>query len=487
MADNGSAASRKIGQHLARRIGDHTYDMWFGNTTRLKVEGSCVRVAAESRFVADWIDDHFRADLDRAAREALGERAQVQLRVAPGLFEDDAAAPAASRHGDPGLPEAVWRPGREARRAERAPGPELRRLDDFVVGASNRLAFTAAERIAGRVGGSSPLLIHGECGVGKTHLLQGTAHRTRNETQGRRQSGGPAATARYLSAEQFTNEYINAVRANTIGDFRKRIRKLDLLAIDDVHFLCNKTATQREFLHTIDAIDLAGGRIMLASNDHPLQLGLSQALSSRFVAGMVARIERPDRETRIRIVQRLADSRGLAVAEVAAQAIASRCVGSVRELEGAVNKLAALQLVGPKSETAEVGLVLVEQVFCNGSWRPKTPLHVNDVIEAVCDRLVVSRADLMGSGRHRRVVAARGLVAYLARALTTLSYPEIAQSLGRKHHSTVHTAVGRVTKQLGEQHRVEVGENGDSVTLCDLIDQLRHEIVKGKGRRHGGT
>jgi chromosomal replication initiator protein len=446
-------------------------------------------VATDSRFVAEWIDGHFRDEITGAARDTLGDLAKVDLRVAPDLFGGDPAlASTADIHRRPANGSVRSASGR---RVNGTMG-SLRRFEDFVVGPSNRLAFTAAQRVvAGSAASTSPLYLHGECGVGKTHLLQGIAHAVGL-------TGG--TTARYVTAEQFTNEYINAVRTNSIDRFRNRVRKVDLLAIDDVHFLANKTATQREFLHTIDAIDLSGSRLVLASDDHPLRLGFTQALSSRFVAGMVARIERPDRETRITLIHRLAATRGLRVAAVAAERIAERCVGSVRELQGAINKLAAARLVSGHGNAtndsnghdgrrqADIGLVLVEQLFSDGSWRPRTPLHVNTVIDTVCNRLVVDRADLMGTGRHRRVVTARGLVSYLARSMTTMSYPEIAQALGRKHHSTIHTAVGRMNRQLTDRISVEVGEQGESVCVCELVDQLRHQILSvGKGSRGAGA
>jgi chromosomal replication initiator protein len=491
MEQNGSVqtVTRRISERLAERIGHHSYDMWFGDTTKLQVEGSCVQVATDSRFVAEWIDGHFRDEITGAARDTLGNLAKIDLRVAPDLVSGDTAmAPTTGVRRRPGNGSGRAPSGRGANGTMAS----MRRFEDFVVGPSNRLAFTAAQRIAaGSAESTSPLYLHGECGVGKTHLLQGIAHAVSR-------SGG--ATARYVTAEQFTNEYINAVRTNSIDRFRRRARKVDLLAIDDVHFLANKTATQREFLHTIDAIDLSGSRLVLASDDHPLRLGFTQALSSRFVAGMVARIERPDRETRITLIHRLAAARGLRVAAVAADRIAERCVGSVRELQGAINKLAAVRLVGGRGndtnesngvngrQQADIGLVLVEQLFSDGTWRPRKPLHVNTVIDTVCNRLVVDRADLMGTGRHRRVVAARGLVAYLARSMTTLSYPEIAQALGRKHHSTIHTAVGRMNRQLTDRIRVEVGEQGESVCVCELVDQLRHQILGvGTGRRGAGA
>jgi chromosomal replication initiator protein len=471
-------ASRRISRHLAERIGHHTYDMWFGDTTRLKVEGTCVRVATDSRFVADWIKDHFREALDGAARKALGEQAQVELRVAPDQFApsgdgadtgDGACGGPADRNGAADT-RAVG--GRRGRRRHRSRG--LRHLEDFVVGPSNKLAFTAARRIAESASGSaSPLFLYGDCGVGKTHLLQGIARRFAQRCPAR----GPAAV-RYVTAEQFTNEYINAVRGNTIARFRRRTRRLELLAIDDVHFLANKVSTQNEFLHTVDAIELSGSRLALASDEHPLRLGFNRALSSRLAAGMVARIERPDRTTRITLAGKLAAACGVSLSAAAAERVADRCTGSVRELEGALNKLAALRLVSGRPDDAEIGLVLVERLFEDGGWRPKAPLRITSVMDVVCARMTVSRAELMGSGRHRRVVTARGLVAWLGRELTTLSYPEIAAALGRNHHSTVHTGAARIARQLTEQRRVEVGDGGEALPLNELVDQLRHEILK---------
>jgi chromosomal replication initiator protein len=472
------AATHAINQRLAEHIGRHSYEMWFGHAARLRVEGTRVEVVTESRFVADWINGHFRDALAGAAREALGEAARVDLRVAPDLFGQSAGNGNGNgdHHQKPGSNGAANRSAGAAVAAGQRPGPlgGLRRLDEFVVGPSNKLAHDAAERIAqGAAGGTSRLFLHGECGVGKTHLLQGIAQRSPERLVRR----GPAAV-RYVTAEQFTNEYINAVRGNTIHRFRKRTRSLELLAIDDVHFLANKAATQNEFLHTIDAIDLAGARLVLASDEHPRRLGFGQALSSRFVAGMVARIERPDPATRITLIHKLAANRGLKLVAAAAEAIAARCSGSVRELEGAINKLAALRLVAGSPNGAEVGLVHVEQVFRDGSWRPTTPLRISTVVDVVCARMVVSRAELLGSGRHRRVVTARGLVAWLARELTTMSYPEIAHALGRKHHSTVHTAAARITRQVRQRQRIEVGAGGEAQRLDELVDQLRHEIAK---------
>ncbi len=461
-----TTASREISQRLAERIGHHAYDMWFGDPTKLQVEGSCVRVDADCRFAADWIDLHFREDLDGAAREALGDGARVDLRVA-----SDPAGPLADA-GDEAGRAARRPPGRRpAARASR-----LRRLEDFVVGASNALAVAAATRLTDS-GEGSPLLVHGTCGVGKTHLLQSVTRRfaERAAPRGR-------FSARYVTAEQFTNEYITAVRTNRLDAFRHRTRRLAMLAIDDVHFLSNKAATQKEFLHTLDAMALAGSRLVLASDVHPRHLHVNPALGSRLLAGMVAEIGQPDRGMRVELARRMAAGRGLSLGDAAAEAIAVRCSGSVREIEGALNKLAALRLLD-RGGGDEVGLVLVESALRDGGDRPTAPIRLDTVIDVICSRLAVDKTDLRGSSRSRKVVTARSLVAYLGRALTTLSYPEIARALGRTHHSTIHTAVQRVRRQLEEGQPVETAAAGESAAIGELVNGLRHDILVA-ARRH---
>jgi chromosomal replication initiator protein len=182
-----------------------------------------------------------------------------------------------------------------------APRPTLQhRLDDFVVGLSNRLAYAGATRMADEDGPCAPLFVHGPSGVGKTHLLQGLAARF---TERR-----PGAVVRYISAEAFTNEFITAVRAGKIDAFRKLYRKVDLLCIDDVHFFSNKDATQSELLFTLDAVGLEGSRLALASDEHPREIQkLSERLLSRFLAGAVVRVDTPDPALREKLVKLAGD------------------------------------------------------------------------------------------------------------------------------------------------------------------------------------
>ena len=493
---NPSATARSISRQLASRIGLHKYDMWFGNAM-LHVHGRQVEVATDSPFVAKWIDAHFSDDLKGVAAEALGPEARIDVHVAPDMFRRDHGHDAGRRVADLDSVQERSAPARADHRrpharalSERSPaprrGPNLRQLEEFVVGPPNRLAYAAACRLSEEPEalGVSPLFIHGECGLGKTHLLQGICRRYRARA-------GRAVSVRYVTGEQFTNEYIASIRNNTVDGFRQRIRKLDLLAIDDVHFLANKVRTQSEFLHTLDAIDLTGARVVLASDEHPrLIRKFSRALISRFLSGMVVQVGRPDRQTRIAIIRRLADARNLHMQEAAVEAVASRCVGSVRELEGAVTKLAALKAVArdlagdaPSCEgEGKVGLVLVEQLFSDRGWRLPTPVRIGTLIDTICQRLGITRADLMGSSRHRRMVLGRALVAYLGREMTSHSYPEIARALGRSYHSTIHTAEQRLRRQMEAKETAQLGEGESNLPLRELVDQLRHEITRATVR-----
>lgn len=498
---------------LEQRIGSQKMGMWFAHT-QLRLDGPKVEVLSDSPFVAKWIESHFADDLRAIARDVVGAQAEVEIKAAAlpngnGFLSpvDDIALP-------PAAPASPPPPRRKSSHGPGAKPTSLRKLADFVVGPTNRLAYAAASRLAEEADpGMSPLFIHGDCGVGKTHLLQGICHRYIELT-------GRSQHVRYVTGEQFTNEYITAIRSNTIDAFRNKIRKLDLLAIDDVHFLSNKVRTQTEFLYTIDAIDLSGARVVLASDNHPRHIKrFSQSLVSRFISGMVVKIDPPDRATRIALIQRLATTRGMKINPTAIDLIADHCLGSVRELEGSITKLSAYRAVlqgtpngngihlgngHPNGGTVhhdiagvsgngygdplgvqaaahdEIGVVLAEQLFREQSWNPAHAVRISNIVEAVCTRLGVSKADVIGSGRHRRVVLARGLIAYLGRELTTHSFPEIAQALGRSNHSTIHTADQRLRRQITDGEPFDFGTAEPALNLKELSDQLRRLILQRK-------
>ena len=517
-ASSGCFTSDQLLNELEQRIGSQRMGMWFAHT-QLRIEGQTVEVLSDSPFVAKWIESHFADDLRSIAREVVGAQAEVEIKTAASPIATVSWSVSNDETGTAPSIRADRSPSRKKSARSGQKLTALRQFCDFVVGPTNRLAYSAACRLAEESDrGMSPLFIHGDCGVGKTHLLQAICSRY-IEISDRPQH------VRYVTGEQFTNEYITAIRSNTIDAFRNKIRKLDLLAIDDVHFLSNKVRTQTEFLYTLDAIDLSGARVVLASDNHPHHIKrFSQSLISRFISGMVVKIDPPDRATRIELIQRLAAARGMKINSTAIELIADNCLGSVRELEGSITKLSAYRAVlqsstngngahggggqtsrngasehgqmvtntgsvvsgnqplsqGGHASNDEIGVVLAEQLFREQSWSPAHAVRISNIVEAVCVRLGVCKADVIGSGRHRRVVLARGLIAYLGRELTTHSFPEIAQALGRSNHSTIHTADQRLRRQITTGEPFDFGTVEPALNLKELADQLRRSIIQRK-------
>ncbi|TVQ51756.1 MAG: AAA family ATPase [Phycisphaerales bacterium] len=493
----------RFAHDLAQRIGAHKYNMWFGNA-RFLIERDSVEVRTENPFIAHWIRTNFADSIRDSAKSAFGRACQVSVSVpervsAPAGRVEEGDSTSAKRSDRAGVgdgrthdhrassPDASRAAGargrhRSARRAE-----TFRRLEDFIVGETNRLAYAAVCSVADLETASfpTPVFIYGPCGVGKTHLLQGVVRRISESG-----SGSGRTNVRYVTAEQFTNEYIAAVRQNALESFRRAIRRLDLLAIDDVHFLSNKTRTQNEFLHTLDAISMTGARVIIASDSPPSQIRqISTALLSRLQAGMVARIDLPDRDTRRTLVNRLASKHGLRLTPSATELLIARCVGSVRQIEGTMIKLAAVRSLmsaesiggGEYTDHELISQVLVERVLDESHSPRAVPVRMPEILDAVCETLNVCRADLFGNGRHPVVVLARSLAAYLGREMTTLSFPEIAAALGRRNHSTIHTADQRIRRQLETGATVRLNGQAES-SLHELVGRLRHGLEQNRNQ-----
>lgn len=472
-----SGMAARLCEDLAQRLGPTRFGLWFERTAQLEVEDNRLRITVPTRFHADWIERHFREDLRSAAASTSGSDLALEVTVEPKAFPALAtAAPA---------PVAPHRP----RRRRTASGAERHDqrfdLDRFVVGAGNEMAYRAACAVAEGKAPFNPLFIHGGCGLGKTHLLQGICRRLRTRH--------PETRIRYVTGEQFTNEFIAAIRSNDLDSFRRPYRELDLLAIDDVHFLSNKTATQNEFLATFDAIGLTGSRIALASDEHPRHIRqFHQRLVSRLVSGMVVEVLLPDAPTRLAIITRWARETGFVLQPAAAELLAQRCVGSVRDIEGALTRLEALALLGRTTtggtgagaSAAEIGMVLVARLFGEEAQEVRISPRVETIIAAVAQRFGMDAPRLTARSRHRQVVLARSIAAYLARKLTTCSYPEISRAMRRSNHSTVFTAVMRIERRLAANEMVTLGESAPPVSLRYLIDTLQAALSRAP--RNGG-
>jgi chromosomal replication initiator protein len=353
-------------------------------------------------------------------------------------------------------------------------------LDRFVVGPCNEMGFAAARAAAEpqdtEVAGG-PTFLHGGCGLGKTHLLRGLVERAARLR--------PDAKVLYTTGEQFTNQYIDALRHGKLDAFRRQVRGLDLLAVDDVHFLARKEKTQEEFLHCFDELHLSGGRVVLASDQHPKLIdALSEKLVSRCVSGLVVQLHPPDPQTRLALVQQLAKRRGLVLAPGIDEAVAGRCLGSVRELAGLMHRLHALATLGtpdgkPAGGSPSVGHALLSRLAQqDASAAPPRPIRIEEVLDSVCQYLGVHPDQVRGRGRQRPIVLARQLTVYLAKRLTHMSYPEIARALGRSNHSTVITADQRMDRQYDANQPQQLPGRTEPVGSVELVERLRREVMQ---------
>jgi chromosomal replication initiator protein len=308
-------------------------------------------------------------------------------------------------------------------------------FENFIVGSSNELAYAAARAATG--GGGlryNPLFIAGGTGLGKTHLVHAIAHQVLTDR--------PSARVIYVSAERFTNEFILALQHRKMDEFRHRYRaECDVLLVDDIQFLAGREQTQEEFFHTFNALREADRQIVVTADKYPQQLQkMPERLVSRFTSGLVADVQVPQLETRVAIVRKKAALEGILVPDSVAVLLAQCIKSNVRELEGALIRLAAKSsLIGCSidDEFAQRELLNV------GSRRPN-PTSVEDIQRAVCGHFRLTSADLLSKDRHRSVAFARQVAMYLCRQRLKCSFPELGRAFGNRDHTTVMSAVRRM-------------------------------------------
>jgi chromosomal replication initiator protein len=315
-------------------------------------------------------------------------------------------------------------------------------FETFVIGSSNRFAHAAAVAVSESPAKAyNPLFIYGDSGLGKTHLVHAIGHYAL--------SLGNARAVRYVSTEEFTNDFINSLRDDKTQAFQRRYRDVDILLIDDIQFLENRERTQEEFFHTFNTLHNANKQIVIASDRSPKQLStLEDRLRTRFEWGLLADIQPPDLETRIAILQKKAAQERLLVPAEVLEFIASRVADSIRELEGALIRVTAFASLTRSS----VDLALAEEVlrdFIPDGGGPE--VTADQIMGVTAEYFGVSVEDLRGSSRSRVLVNARQVAMYLCRELTDLSLPRIGQTFGGRDHTTVMHADRKIRQQMAER------------------------------------
>ena len=325
-------------------------------------------------------------------------------------------------------------------------GPETRlTFEQFVTGTSNRFSHAAALAVAETPAGAyNPLFIYGDSGLGKTHLLRAIAHYVNNHY--------PSYKVRYVTSETFLNEFVQAIRNSTQPEFKQVYRSNDVLLVDDIQFMEGKDGLQEEFFHTFNDLLQNGAQIVLSSDRSPDAIPtLEDRLRSRFKSGLMTDIQPPDLVTRLAILEKRAESAAVEIPSDVLRFIAENITDSIRELEGALIKVAAYTSISGQPCSYDLAKRVLADLISNTA---KAPVTVHTILEATADVFDFSLDQITGGSRRRPLVDARQIAMYVTRHMTDLSYPEIGRAFGNRDHTTVIHAVRKIEHHMTERKEI---------------------------------
>jgi chromosomal replication initiator protein len=414
------------------QVGKHSFSTWFKPTTLLRDGGQSLSIRVPNPLFVEWLPKHYSVVLAEALRDV--GRPDVELVFVPEGSEglgSRSAAVIATPEFEPVSDEpasedlAPYRPGSLIPRYT---------FDTFIVGPSNQFAHAACRAVAETPSRSyNPLFIYGGVGLGKTHLMHAIGHYVMRHH--------PGLKLLYISSERFMNEMINALRFDSILDFRSRYRSVDVLLVDDIQFVSKKEGTQTEFFHTFNALHDAQKQIVISSDRPPHEIpALEERLRSRFEWGLIADIQPPDVETKAAILKRKAEEEGVPLSNDVAMFMASRIKSNVRELEGSLIRLIAYSSLTTKPLTIN----LAQEVLRSVIDHEERAVTIEQIQKFVADYYHLKLAELKSRNNSKSVAMPRQVAMYLCKALTHASLPEIGRSFGGKHHSTVIHSIKKV-------------------------------------------
>ncbi len=436
--------------HLQQVLDEYSYKNWFSQTSFESFENGELVVSVPSEFFAEWLRDHYLDAIHEALRKVCPDFAGIAF-VAPA--EDPPSGAAASM--PPPVAEAVSRISR-APRSFGGFNPRYT-FDRFVIGSGNRFAHAAAKAVAESPGRAyNPLFLYGVTGLGKTHLMQAIGQELLSKD--------PNRSVVFKTSEQFTNELIQSIMDKSTQRFRAKYRKVDVLLIDDIHFISGKEGTQEEFFHTFNVLFDMHKQIVISSDRSPKDIqGIEARLVSRFEWGLVTDIQPPDLETRIAILQNKAREENLTAPPEVLRYIATYITTNIRELEGALITVLAFSRLTEQKITAAMAEEVLRDLIGSEKIRPITSEQVQ---RAVAEHFDVRIADLRGRSRQRQVVYPRQLAMYLCKELIpSLSLSDVGEAFGGKDHTTVLYACEKVS-----------GEAKTKTDVRNILEQLKKRI-----------
>ena len=431
---------------------------WLAASEPVTLHENTAIVAVPDDFTRSQLETRLRPRLEHALSHALGFQVRLAVTVDTNLADDvptidaDLDSPEAMAPFIAEQAPAVVHSGMTISAPEASQGSvKDTRLnpkyvfETFVIGSSNRFAHAAAVAVAEAPGKAyNPLLIYGDSGLGKTHLLHAIGHYVRNLYTG--------ARVRYVSSEEFTNDFINAIRDDRANAFQRRYRDMDVLLIDDIQFLEGKIQTQEEFFHTFNTLHNANKQIVITSDRPPKRLAaLEDRLRNRFEWGLITDVQPPDLETRIAILRKKAATERLTAPADVLEFIASKIQTNIRELEGALIRVTAFASLNRQPVDLTLAEIVLKDLIPEGG-EPEITAAV--IIAQTAAYFGLSIDDLCGASRSRVLVTGRQIAMYLCRELTELSLPKIGQQFGGRDHTTVMHADRKIRQLMAERRSV---------------------------------
>jgi len=437
---------------LLGNLGSTLYDTWFKPLKPLAFSTDYFEIAVPNKFYLDWVKEHYLPLIEKSLEEITGQRVKIVFTI-----QSAKEQPAAARAAAPAAKESPR--ARSTLAATPPPAASLNpkyTFNNFVVGSANKFCHAASVAVAQAPGKTyNPLFIYGGVGLGKTHLMQAIGHFINEKNKSLHVS--------YVSSEKFTNQLIESIQNRTTVKFRNMYRNVDVLLIDDIHFLEGKEQTQEEFFHTFNTLYDNHKQIVLSSDRPPKEIpGLEERLVSRFEWGLIADLQPPDLETRIAIVRKKAEISNFHLPDEIATFLANRIKSNIRKLEGAIIRVVSYASLTGSKLTIEIAEEVLHDLLISEAAQM---ISVDDIQKNVAELYDVRVADMKSQKRPRAIAYPRQVAMYLARSLTQLSLPEIGEAFGGRDHSTVLHAVRLIEKQLADDYSLRKNVNTISQKL----------------------
>ena len=433
-------------ESLKTSLGKISFETWIAPLHFKSAQNNIVILETPDAFFKNWIESNYLETIHNTIKHISNKDYQIVLEVNPALLKKK----------DNKIFKSIKKTFQEEPQDSIKLNPRFT-FDNFVVGASNRMAHAASLALANAPGKSyNPFFIYGGVGLGKTHLMQAIAHHILSKT--------PQLKVKYISSERFTNELIVSIQNRSTVKFRQKYRNIDVLLIDDVQFLSGKEAVQEEFFHTFNVLYDYHKQIIISSDRPPKEIPkLEERLVSRFSWGLVVDIQPPDFETRVAILRKKLQNEPIEIEDTVIHFIAENITTNIRELEGALVRIIAYSLIDNKAIDVDLAKHILRDMVKEIDKKITPAL----IMEKVADYFNITVEDLKKTRRNKSLIMPRHITMYLLRELTNMSLPEIGNILGAKHHTTVLYSTRKLKERLKKDSKLQT-----------VIHNLTQEIKK---------